>query len=139
MEVKEAQLFRMLTAVFGEDQVIFGMSALAVSGGEVPESFPDEKEVRSRDELSGWARSTRCLFTVVDYGQNPRLVVDFSASSGEAIDLSLLESQAALPYFLQASGVKLVLLTTKDFQEILDPNSSLTLPKFLNLYLEIDE
>ena len=139
MELREAQLFRMLTAIFGEDAVVFNMSALSVSGGEVPECFPDAEELRSRDVLTDWARETKCLFTVVDRSQEPKLVVDFLAMDGSVVDVYRAEAQGALPRFLEACGVRYVLLSNKDFADIMDPASSLTLPKFIALYLELPE
>jgi hypothetical protein len=122
MELHEAQLFRILSTFFGEDRVVLHMSAYAVCGGDIPEE---------QVWFEGWARQRRCLFTIVDADDHPRLVIDFSTSFAEAVDLRELEEHERLQLLFQALGIQYVLVTKDELADMLDPGSNLSLVSFL--------
>lgn len=134
MELHEAQLFRILTGFFGRDQVLFGMSALSVCGGSVPQGF----EIAGVD-LFAWAQANRCLFTIVDRDDNPKMVIEFFSGFGQTIDPVEVEHQRYMGPLLQASGVRYVTMSEEEFSDILDPDSSLDIFSFLKAKVEHPE
>lgn len=119
LTTSEAQLMRMLAAFFGKDQVIPRMSVLAVCGGELPAG--------SRKELVAWAKSSRCLFTVVDREDRPKLVVEFFAGFQDSIDLQEEEHQRLLAPMLRELGIRYITISPEQFEELLDPDGDLDL------------
>jgi hypothetical protein len=125
MELQEAQIFRMLTELFGRDQVFFRMSALTVCGGgisSVPNVLKDG--FATVEDLSRWAASETCLFTVVDQNDAPKLVVEFAEDFSEVIDPILLDHQRIMPTLLSEVGVRYVVIAPNQLAEMLDPGSS---------------
>jgi hypothetical protein len=130
MELHEAQLFRMLSGLFGNDRVLFNMRALAVCGGSLPTQYlGNSKDVECEREQ--WAKNKRCLFTIVDEDDHPKLVIDFYTAFSEAVDVQELEDRNRLQPLLNASGVCLVLMTKQELDEILTPSSGLCLVSLL--------
>ena len=126
MTLSEAQLYRVLTALFGRDQVVPQMSVMAVCGGTLPQSC-DCDDV----ELDVWAKKNKCLFTIVDSDDNPKLVVEFFSGFEQAIDVKEEEHQRVLEPLLGAAGIRYVTISPSEFAEILDPGSSLDMVAFL--------
>lgn len=128
MSLPEAQLYRLLTDLFGSEQVVWGMSALTVCGGELPKlsdvQIPD-------DQLRSWSQKAKCLFTVLDENDNPKMVVNFSFDFPDAIDIQRLESDKLLEPLLSACGVRYIRINGSEFNEITDPESSYDLFSFL--------
>lgn len=134
MSLQEAQLFRMLEAFFGRDRVVWNMSVRSVCGGEYPvvQGQPEESVAR-------WAEICGCLFTVVDGDDNPKMVVEIGADPSHAIDVAELDRQQRLPELLRMRGVQYVLVSNDEFEEMLDPNSSLDLVSVLKDRFGIDD
>ena len=126
MSLHEAQLFRMLEGFFGRDRVIWNMSVRTVCGGEYP-TVGEE----SGDETARWAEVAGCLFTVVDEDDTPKMVVEFAEGLSQTIDVSMLDRQQKLPGLLERRGIRYIILTQDEFDEILDPHSSLDLVSIL--------
>ena len=86
LTLEQAQLFRMLTGFFGQDRIILNMSVLAVCGGELPAPvYPSDEQPRSLPaDLGAWAKGNRCLFTVIDSDDSPKMVLDFEALDSSA-------------------------------------------------------
>lgn len=122
MELEETQLLRMLTNLFGRDQVICRMSALAVCGGNVT-AVPLllQSGFSSSLELSQWAAGESCLFTVVDSDDIPKIVFEFAAEFHEVIDPLELEHERVLPTLLEQAGVRYIKIGKRDFYAMLDP------------------
>ncbi|MBX7145369.1 MAG: hypothetical protein K1X79_13035 [Oligoflexia bacterium] len=119
-EVREAQLFRLLSGFFGRERVIPNMSVMCVCGGEPP---ADLRSVRGDLEL--WMRRNKCLFTIVDEEDKPKLVVEFFSGTGDIIDAVELEHQAVLPQLLGAAGIRYITVSVNELAEILDPKSTI--------------
>ncbi len=122
MELEEAQLFRMLTDLFGRDSVIFRMSALAVCGGElggVPAALKDG--FTSAQELARWAARESCLFTVIAPDDSPRLVVEFAEEFRDVIEPDSVDHHRVLPSLLDQVGVRYIRIARGDFAAMLDP------------------
>jgi hypothetical protein len=126
MSLAEAQLFRLLVGFFGRDRVVWSMSTRAVCGG----SFPDPSG-RSEDLDCTWAEADKCLFTVVDYDDNPKMVIEFSPDFSAYIEVEQIERQKRLPVLLGACGVQYVTMSSDELGEIMDPRSSLDFVAFL--------
>lgn len=126
MSLQEAQLFRVLGGFFGRDRVVWNMSVRTVCGGSYP---PGAEDIA--DDVGRWAEVSGCLFTIVDDDDTPKMVVEFAVDLKRCIDLQLLERQEHLPKLLQLCGVRYVVVTDAEFEEILDPNSSLDLTSLL--------
>jgi len=134
MSLEEAQLFRMLVSFFGKDRVLWSMSLRAVCGGDIPE------QVRaSSSEQVAWAENDRCLFTVVDHDDNPKMVMEFSPDYSDYIEVDQLERQKKLPPILGACGVQYVTISSQELVEILDPRSSLDFFSFLKDKFGVDD
>jgi hypothetical protein len=122
MSLNEAQLFRLLVGFFGKDRVLFSMSVRAVCGGDLF-SLPHPLD----DETRAWAERNRCLFTVVDAEDDPRMVVEFEPDFSSYIEVDQLERKSRLPALLQARGVQYLTITGEEMGEILDPNGTIDL------------
>ena len=127
-ELHEAQLFNMLSSFFGRERVVPNMSVLSVCGGELPESaralkLPVKQE--PKQDLQSWARLNKCLFTIVDAEDTPKMVVEFFSGFENAIDPVEESHQRFLPTLLGAAGVRYVTISSDEFSEILNPNGSL--------------
>ena len=122
MSLNEAQLFRLLVGFFGKDRVLFSMSVRAVCGGDLSSlSHMLDEETRA------WAERNRCLFTVVDAEDDPRMVVEFEPDFSNFIEVDQLERKSRLPGLLKASGVQYLTITGEEMGEILDPNGTIDL------------
>ncbi len=122
MSLNEAQLFRLLVGFFGKDRVLFSMSVRAVCGGDLTTlSHPLDDETRA------WAEKNRCLFTVVDAEDDPKMVVEFEPDFSNFIEVDQLERKSRLPALLKASGVQYLTITGEEMGEILNPNGTIDL------------
>lgn len=131
---EEAILMRLLAGFFGQDRVILRMSVLAVCGGELPANIVAILDGRGAGGLKvdQWAAENKCLFTIVDDDDNPRMVVEFFSGYQQAIDVVEFEHQTYLAPILEAAGIKYVTMTNHEFSEIVDPQASLDFFSFLN-------
>lgn len=132
MELREAQLFRILVGFFGRDRVIFKMSALTVCGGSVPDGvqippLPGGELLN----IQKWARSNSCLFTIVNEFDEPYMVIDFFSGFERSVDVKEVEHQQYMEPLLTASGIRYITMSDDEFDDIIDPDSSLDLLSFL--------
>jgi hypothetical protein len=122
MSLNEAQLFRLLVGFFGQDRVLFSMSVRAVCGGDLA-----TLSHLLDDETKAWAERNRCLFTVVDAEDDPKMVVEFEPDFSNFIEVDQLERKSRLPALLKASGVQYLTITGEEMGEILNPNGTIDL------------
>jgi hypothetical protein len=120
IELHEAQLFKMLSSFFGRERVVPHMSVLSICGGELPEDYEESSEA-----LRSWAKATKCLFTIVDDDDTPKMVVEFFSGFEHAVDPVEEEHQRYLSRLLPAAGIRYVTISDLEFSELLDPKSSL--------------
>jgi hypothetical protein len=120
MNLQEAQLFRLLGEFFGPERVVWSMSVTTVCGDALAQ-FAAEATVKD------WISRGKCLFTIVDDDDSPRMVVEFGAFDGSSLDLQRFDRQRFLPTVLAAAGIKYVVLTDQEFAELTNPGSSLDL------------
>lgn len=126
MSLNEAQLFRLLVGFFGKDRVLFSMSVRAVCGGDLgfqPEALDEDTRA--------WAERNRCLFTVVDEEDDPKMVVEFEPDFSSFIEVDQLERKSRLPGILKAKGIQYLTISGKEMGEILDPNGTMDLVDLL--------
>ena len=126
LTLSEAQLFRMLTGFFGPERVVFGMSVLTVCSGALPSGAN-----RLHRDIERWVRSNRCLFTVVGFEDEPRMVVEFFAGFEDSIDPVEEEHQRILEPLLRAAGIQYVTISKDEFGYLTDPENGATFPDFL--------
>jgi hypothetical protein len=126
MDLREAQLFRILSSFFGRDRVVFRMSALAVCGGQLPPGVEF-----GEFDLAGWARLNPCLFTIVDGDDNPFMVIEFFSGFEVSIDVAEVEHQRYLRPLLAAAGIRYITMSDDEFSDILDPDGGLDILSFL--------
>lgn len=117
MSLAEAQLFRLLGNLFGGERVVPHMTVRAVCGGELPTDHGLDID------LPIWAAKNTCLFTVVDYEDRPKMVVEFFSGFGHAIDPIDLEHQRFLKPLLARMGILYITISQGEFDEVLDPSS----------------
>ena len=121
VELQEAQLFNLLASFFGRDRVIPNMSVLSVCGGALPDG------VLEPEKRAAWAKANKCLFTIVDVEDTPKLVVEFFSGFDKAVVATEAEHQRYLPQLLAAAGVRYITISEQEFSELLDPRSALDL------------
>lgn len=138
----EALLFRMLTSFFGRDHVVPNMSVTSVCGGSLPENIVIDQGIvqlrrraagenpalnlgEKRTDLAAWARGARCLFTIVDFNDVPKMVVEFFSGFETAIDMRDLEHQIYLKPILAAAGIRYVTISDAEFADLTDPSGRL--------------
>jgi hypothetical protein len=134
MSLDEAQLFRLLVGFFGKDRVLFSMSVKAVCGGDLgvqPKALDDDTRA--------WAERNRCLFTVVDEEDDPKMVVEFEPDFSSYIEVEQLERKSRLPGILKANGIQYLTISGKEMGEILDPNGTMDLVDLLKDRFGIEE
>lgn len=134
MSLAEAQLFRMLTSLFGKDTIVWNMSVRSVCGGEYPTLGAETKE-----QVAQWAESAHCLFTLVDQDDEPKMVVEIAPDFKTVIEVQQLERYQKLPSMLEACGVQYVSVSSSELDEMMDPSSSLDLVSFLKDRFGIDD
>lgn len=117
----EAILFRMLAGFFGKDRIAYGLSLMAVCGGELPTNEEAFGGAKISADMREWAKRNKCLFTVTDHDDNPKLVVEFFSDRTDAIDAEALEHQQFMKPLLQAKGVRYITISDDEFAEITDP------------------
>lgn len=137
LSLPEAQLYKMLVNFFGAERIVPRMSVLAACGGELPTDANRINVPKGYHQLAGdpekmaqWARKNRCLFTIVDDDDNPKLVVDFEAIEEDTIDAQRLEYQRIVEPILRAAGVRFFTITSDEFREMLKPAGNLDLFHF---------
>ena len=111
MNITEVKLFRILTAIFGTDKVIYNMNLRTVV-----DSLPckDEKLPLGTNPFEG----VKCLFTIVDYDDLPCLVVSFEQDlNSDIVDLDLIENTKVLSSILPQMGVKFAKITEFELEE----------------------
>lgn len=120
LEHTEAQFFRILTSFFGSERVIPSMSVLAVCCGELPVLTCSHVI-----DLPSWAKSTKCLFTVVDQEDTPKVVFEFFNGFERYVDVQDIERQQLLRPLLESKGISYITIRNDELDEILDPQSNL--------------
>jgi len=134
MSLAEAQLFNMLVSFFGRDRVVWSMSVRSVCGGSIPTG------ILSGGDLNGvWDESDKCLFTIVDGDDNPKMVMEFSPDYSDYIEVVRMDRQKMLPALLGACGIQYVTISSQELGEILDPHSSLDFFSFLKDKFGVDD
>jgi hypothetical protein len=137
LELHEAQLYRMLSSLFGTDRIVVRMSALAACGGEVrevPESL--KPGFTSAESLKGWAAQESCLFTVVDHNDSPKMVLEFFSGFGKIIEAHAVDHHRILPALLQEVGVHYVTIPRDQFSRMIDPSQSFDLTSYLGDFFD---
>ncbi len=130
LELHEAQLFRLLCTCFGNDRVIYGMSASAICDGDFP--LEDEFE---EDETS-WVAEYKCLFAITDEAFKPKLVVDFVPGFTNLIDVIQVNKRNAAKSFLNARGIHYIGITEDEFSKMKNPDSNFDLYSLLELKVQ---
>jgi len=133
--LREAQLYRLLAALFSEDRVIPYMSLAAVLG-----------EQQMDAETVVWCKQQSCLFTIVSTEGEPKFVLDFAAVEGETIDPLRVDLHRRGKEILQKYGIYFFALSEVDFESILLVGNGYTLVHYFNeqfaklgIDLEIDQ
>jgi len=133
LSLAEAQLFRLLVSLFGTDQVLPHLSVMGICGGELP-SLPKVNSI-TNDDLAIWARNNKCLFTVVDRNDNPKIVLEFFAGFEDSIDTIEEEHVRILPPLFGTYGIHYITMSKDEFNDILDPGNAFDLVAFLRAKL----
>lgn len=74
-----------------------------------------------------WAERNKCLFTVVDAEDDPKMVVEFEPDFSHYIEVEQLERKSRLPALLKANGIQYLTITGTEMRDILDPNGGIDL------------
>lgn len=111
----EAQLFRVLSSIFGRDRVIPHMRAVAICGGSISEAVE-----AAQPGVRSWAERNTCLFTLIDSADEPQLVIEFFSGFQQYVDAREEQHQRFLPELLRTVGVKYITLSPEEFAAILE-------------------
>lgn len=125
LELHEAQLFRILTSFFGEENVIHNMSLMSVCGGQLPDTMATRHTQGISEDVEAWARKSKCLFTVVDDDDLPKVVFDFFSGFDRPFDVKEVEFQRNVGPILQLKGIRYLTISIDEFNEILDPEGDM--------------
>lgn len=126
MTVSEAQLFRLLSGFFGSDRVIWSMSVKTVCSGKIPSVRDGDSE-----DFRKWVSRGRCLFTIVNDDDEPKLVIEFAPDFSSVIELSDLAQQRFLPRVLKAAGIQYLTVQADEFEDMIRPDGNLDIPGWL--------
>lgn len=121
MDLREAQLYRMLMRVFGNEQVIPRAKISFVCGGTLPALSPARYP-----KYHEWAKHFRCLFTVVNSEDEPCMVVEFHSGFSGAIDPEEAEREHYLPSVLKCRKIHYMTLSEAEFDELLSPDQDVS-------------
>ena len=138
LEHHEAVFFRLLAGFFGEERVIPYMSLRAACGGELPISDEVLRKELQIEDVTSWVLSQKCLFTVVDKDDQPKLVFDFFSGFDQAFEVKDVTGQQYLRPILFAAGVQYITITDEEFAEILDPSGKLDFYHWLKDKVELE-
>jgi hypothetical protein len=128
LNLRQAQLLRLLTSIFGKDRVIPRMRIIAVCGGTLPLQQIPGLEV----DLELWGQQAKCLFTIVDQADMPTLVIDLIDDPARAIDVEQLAYLQIAKVLLGAVGVVHLTLTEVEVENALGEGK----PQDFRSYLE---
>jgi hypothetical protein len=120
IDLREAQLYRILMRVFGRERIVPQARISFVCSGNLPELCP-ETNPGYRD----WAEGFRCLFTLVNNEDEPRLVVEFRSDFTETVDIREVERDRYLPEVLQRQGIHYMTVSEAEFGELLSAESEM--------------
>ena len=119
--LREAQLFRMVSALFGENRVIPHMTLAGVLGGN--ELDRDTRE---------WCSQQRCLLTIVGDDDEPKFVLDFAAVEGDTIDPTRIELHRRGAEVLAKFGVYFFSMQDQDFEALTSVGTGYTLVHYFD-------
>jgi hypothetical protein len=60
----------------------------------------------------------------VDDDDTPKMVVEFAADFGGAIDLAILERQSRIPQLLESAGIRYIAISEMEFDELVAPGGN---------------
>lgn len=140
LSLDEAQLFNVLCAFFGRENVVPHMRVIAICGGVLPPltapGIPSEVAEQRTLEFEDWARTNRGLFTIVDRDDNPRMVIEFFSGFAEHIDVQEETHQRCLRPILAAAGIPYVTISRDEFSMLTDPEQPLDFYHLLKAKVE---
>lgn len=128
LDINQTKLFRLLQDIFGESRVIPQIRLKALCGGVLPLV----SEFRLDKVDSNQHENLKCLFTVVDKDDEPRMVIDFDAKDSVEIDVYEFNKQEIVKKYLSEVGVQYLLIGFREFEDILDNSKDDTLATCLN-------
>lgn len=108
LSLEEAILLRILESLFGHGQVIPHMSLNAICGG---------------DNLEGEQYKLQCLFTVIDPADNPRLVIEFTGSTPNTIDLESYSRASIIEPVLAEHQIRYMVISGDDYSDLTHPGA----------------
>ena len=114
LDTDEAILFRLLSGFFGTENVIPHMSVAAVCDGAIDDP-----------KILIWAKKEKCLFTIVDNQDAPRLVVEFFSGFDRPFEVRHETHQRLVKPLLMSVGVPYITISHDEFSEITDSNGSM--------------
>ena len=134
LTLEQAQLLRVLHALFGRDRIVCKVSVNLVCDGALPAEFLGNGEA-----LQSWAKHYKCLFTVLNEAGSPKLVVEFNHEFEEALDVQNFEFKPLLEPILKAKQVHYVSISRKEFDALLQGADTLEFVRLLGTKITFDD
>jgi len=129
----EVILFKHLQGFFGFDNVIPHMRCLAIFESakvSLPEVLDSNKEAMMERH--------RCLFTVVDNDDKPKVIFELSESDAVTIDLLHMNDKSIAEDLFQKVGIKHIAVSRQEIKEIGLPGSGYSMVDYLRDKLELE-
>lgn len=130
LENKQAILLRLLTQVFGKDNIIFNISLwLLLQDFDI--------ELANNVQYKNY----KCLFTILDKNNTPKLVVNFDPlyEKEKYIDVHEFEKHTILEKVLKEVSVMYLVVNKEDFDGLTHPKHPVSVIDFINYKLGLDE
>ena len=129
LELHEAQLLKLLQSFFGKDRVMPHLSVRMICA-----EFTSDIESVCPASVA----AERCLFTIIDEQSVPHLVLEFMPDRKLAIEVESLTRVEQIRSCLSAVGVRYLHFELEEFQELLDPDSGLSLVRLLQAKIDTE-
>lgn len=130
LDSKQAILLRLLTKVFGKDNIVFDISLWLLL-----QDF--EHDAHNNTDFKNY----KCLFTILDKSSTPKMVVNFDPlyDKESFIDVKELEKHKILEDTLKKVSVTYIVINKDDFEELTHPKHPVSIVDLFNYKLGLDE
>ena len=130
LDSKQAILLRLLTDVFGKDNIVFDISLWLL--------LQDFENIASDNKDF---KKLKCLFTILDKNSTPKMVVNFDPlyDKEKYIDMKELEKHQILENNLKEVNITYLVINKDDFEGLTHPKHPVNIVDLFNFKLGLDE
>lgn len=114
LNLKEAQLYRLLGSIFGKENIICRMSVASINN-ELLQTLDDKS-------LINWAKNNRFLFAITNNDGDPKMIVEIASDMKKIVDLAELEYRKNIMPFLKLNSIHYVEISDPEMEMLLSNN-----------------